>query len=157
MFPVNLNTNHWVVINVDLEAKQIHLGTFSHPPWIQQILTSQWHYLGDSLFYKTRFQELEDVFSGLQKWLAQVSSSTFMDMANTLPIGEQKDTVSCRVCVMNAMERTVFGTTLFIQGRRHTLHIWYFVELVDYLLENMGLLFSVSLLWLYSHHPPQSS
>ena len=62
----------------------------------------------------------------------------FKNLGDTLPIGQQKDTHSCGICVMNAMEHVVFGAPLFTARTRESLRIRYFSELVTYLTTNVG-------------------
>lgn len=62
-------------------------------------------------------------------------------MGNTLPIGQQKDGHSCGICVVNAIEHAMSDVPLFTDADRYHLRIWYFVEAVKYLLNNVRVLF----------------
>ena len=55
------------------------------------------------------------------------------------PIGWQNDRHSCGICVINAIEHAIFNVPLFADENRYKLCVWYFVEAVKYLLNDVGI------------------
>ncbi|KAF9641889.1 hypothetical protein BDM02DRAFT_3194339, partial [Thelephora ganbajun] len=116
LFPANLNSNHWIVFEVDLTKNQFCYG--------------------DSLGDRGSNVDLQHIRRGLANWLNVAFGALFEDLGSTLPIGRQSDGHSCGICVINAMEHAMFGVPLFTDKNRYSLRIQYFVEAVKYLMYN---------------------
>jgi len=143
LFPANLNDNHWIVFSVDLIKHEFRYGapphfsehgcTHTHPPPLCVP--------GDSFGNRGPNTDLQHICRGLANWLSVMFGASFEDLGNTLPIGRQEDAHSCGICVVNAMEHAMFGVPLFRDRDRYGLRVWYFVEVVEYLLNNVGVPF----------------
>lgn len=140
-FPANLDNNHWIVFGIDLVKKHFRYG---EPSIFSESRDTSTHHrgdLGDSLGNRSPNTNLQHIRRGLENWLEVAFGVSFKDMGNTLPIGRQKDGHSCGICVVNAIEHAMFDVPLFTDTDRYHLRIWYFVEAVKYLLNNVRVLF----------------
>ena len=72
--------------------------------------------------------DLEDTRQGLKNWLEQTFGRAFTDNRNTVQIGQQGDTNSCGICVLNAIEHNVNPAhPLFKSDQRHAHRMRYFI------------------------------
>ena len=55
----------------------------------------------------------------------------------TLPVGRQRDSSSCGICVVNAIEHHMFETALFTHSRRNSLRAEYFTKVVQFLVNGV--------------------
>ena len=85
---------------------------------------------------------------GLENWLGVVFEVPFKDVGNTFPIGRQEDGHSCGICIVNAIESAMFRVPLFTDKDCYALCVQYFVDAVEYLLDNASILFCTK-----SDHP----
>ena len=54
-----------------------------------------------------------------------------------LEIGRQQDSDSCGICVVNSIERYLFGATLFTHTKRSSFRIYYFTKAMEFLLNGV--------------------
>lgn len=142
LFPVNLNNNHWIAFSVDLEKKEFRFGV---PSYFSRYGYMFAHHHSMRPRRLTRQSKPQHRTVANTSWagksLSVVFGATFEDLGNTLPIGQQEDSYSCGICVVNTMEHMMFGAPLFTDRDRYCLRVQYFLEAVKYLLNDVRILF----------------
>jgi hypothetical protein len=102
--------------------------------YLRTVLTG----LGDSFNTPRNGADLVKLRNGLGKWLTRAFGGAFIDNGQTLSIGQQDDTYSCGICVLNSMEHAVCNVPLYTHADRHTLRVTYFTRLMGYLLRDVS-------------------
>lgn len=117
--------------------------TYIHLPAIADAASSS--HTGDSLHKsngslkgrKSSDTLLQDTRTGILHWLDK-SGFKLTDIGNVLAIGEQVDTNSCGICVLNAIEHAIFGHSLFQYATRHEHRLRYFLAAFQYSANKVG-------------------
>ena len=91
---------------------------------------------GDSLGVN-RKDELESLFVGLERWLGDFRRGPVSNGGRRFKIGRQADGGSCGVCILNAMDHSMFKTEIFTHQCRALVRMELFSKLVQHLLENV--------------------
>ena len=78
------------------------------------------------------------ILHGLERWLKTNFQRSFKNLGQTLPIGTQKDAISCGICVLNALEHALLGAPLFTDDRRNLLRVQYFTNITKLLLDHVS-------------------
>ena len=58
-------------------------------------------------------KDIMKICRGLDCWLQTDFHCSFKNLGQTVPIGTQKDGISCGVCVLNALKHTLLDAPLF--------------------------------------------
>lgn len=69
--------------------------------------------------------------SHIQSWLRKEFKGPFTYLGATLPIGRQKDGVSCIMSAVNAVEHGVFDDPLWAPARRTAYRVDWFMTLIQ--------------------------
>ena len=76
----------------------------------------------------------------------------------TLPVGQQSDSSSCGICVINAIKHHMFETVLFTHSRRNSLHAEYFTKVVQFLVNGVSVMSpDKQMILTLTHQPTQLS
>ena len=90
---------------------------------------------GNSLKYSSYKEDINKICNGLALWTRISFHTPFKNLGRVLPIGTQEDGISCGICVLNALENMIFAGHLFTHDRRNALHVKYFTDIVELLLD----------------------
>ena len=89
----------------------------------------------NTAFYE---KDIAKICRGLDRWTSTLFHRTFRNCGQILTIGVQRDGISCRICVLNALEHALFGVPLFTQKRRNFLRVQYFTDIAKSLLDHVS-------------------
>jgi len=89
-------------------------------------------------------KDITKILDGLGRWLATSFSRSFKKLGETLPIGTQKDAISCGICALNALEHALLDAPLYTHNRRNLLRVQYFVNIANLLLDHVSTAYDLS-------------
>ena len=101
--------------------------------------------LGNSLKGTSYEKDITKICRGLGRWLGTNFHRSFKNLGQTVPIGTQKDGISCGVCVLNALEHTLLDIPLFTHNRRNLLRMRYFTNITKLLLDHVSMTYDLSM------------
>lgn len=92
---------------------------------------------GNSLKDNGYSADINKISHGIEKWGRVLFKKSFHNTGKTLEIGRQKDSSSCGICVVNSIERCMFGAPLFTHNERNALRVYYFTRAVEFLVDGV--------------------
>ena len=139
LLPANINDNHWILIQIDIGQRTIVYSALFYSYGHYHIYSaSGCCVLGDPLHHANDKGDIPALCAGLEIWLSSVFNAPFKWRGRRLQIGQQTDSYSCGIFVMNVMEHAMFNRPIFGPEEKHDIHIRYFTELVEYVLDTGG-------------------
>lgn len=106
LFPINIDNSHWTLFKVDAGARQIKYG--------------------DTLGWSWPAPDVERI----QFWLRQHGQDPF-EKAGDMPHGNQQDSYSCAIGMVNIARHDLFGDPLFTDANKNILRLQEFLRIVD--------------------------
>jgi len=94
--------------------------------------------IGNSLKYSSYKEDISKICRGLDRWMTTCFHSSFRNLGQVLPIGTQKDGISCGVCVLNSLEHALLDARLFTHNRRNILRVQYFTKIMNLLMDHVS-------------------
>ena len=82
--------------------------------------------------------DIGKICRGLEHWTNASFHAAFKNAGQVLPIGTQRDGISCGVCVLNALEHAILNTPLFTHDTHNVLRVRYFTTIVNLLLDRVS-------------------
>lgn len=99
---------------------------------------------GNPLGNSSYKNDVNKICHGLDRWTKMNYHVSFKNMGRVMPIGTQQDTISCGVCVLNALENATLGVDLFTHNRRNNLRMHCFKKIMGLLVDSVSVVkFSV--------------
>lgn len=105
---------------------------------VVSLLTRPHTNAGNSLNTTFYEKDIVKICRGLEHWTSTLFYRKFNNCGQILPIGVQRDGISCGICVLNALEHVLFGAPLFTQKRRNFLRVQYFTDIAKSLLDHVS-------------------
>ena len=145
LFPAHVggtDDGHWVVFRVDFKKFEYSYGASyaKSVRMVQSPIISLMAGTGNSLGYVSYKNDVNKICNGLDHWTRILFHVRFKNIGSVMPIGIQEDTVSCGVCVLNALEHAVLNTRLFTQNHRNNLRVQYFTDIVGLLSDHVSMI-----------------
>ena len=126
----NMDENHWVTVEVDIDARCIRIGNSLNND-LKKLATTQ-------------------LIVVLKAWLQEALGT--LQVTNDLCHGTQLDGYSCGICAINSIEHRIWPNTLLWSPQHHSL-IWteQFCTILWQYLDQVSKQYQQAILWDTSH------